>query len=61
MKLHSIAYARSGDKGDISNICVFPYNEDDFEFLRVVLTPEVVAAKFGPLVKGSVVRYEFPI
>lgn len=60
MKLREVAYSRSGDKGDVSNICVFPYRDEDYEWLAQVLTPEVVKAKFGPLVKGEVVRYDVP-
>ena len=33
MKLREIAYSRSGDKGDISNICVFVYDPADYERL----------------------------
>ena len=40
MKLREIAHSRTGDKGDISNISVIPYNEADYEFLKEVLTEE---------------------
>lgn len=60
MKLREIAYSRSGDKGDTSNLCVFVYDPADWEFLRERLTAEVVREKFQSLVKGDVVRYEFP-
>jgi hypothetical protein len=59
VKLHEIACARSGDKGDVSNICVFPYDEGDFDALRAALTVEVISRHFGDLVQGSIVRYEF--
>jgi hypothetical protein len=58
MKLREIAYARSGDKGDVSNICVFPYNTDDWPEIKKQLTVEQVRAKFGSLVRGDIVRYE---
>jgi hypothetical protein len=58
MKLREIAYSRSGDKGDISNVCVFPFDESDYDMLSAKLTPEVVRAKFGERVKGDVVRYD---
>ncbi|MEE2030620.1 AtuA-related protein [Rhodococcus chondri] len=61
MKLRSMAYSRSGDKGDISNICVFPHDDRDFEWLREVLTAELVAKTFGDLVAGDVTRYEIPV
>lgn len=60
MKLRELAYSRSGDKGDTSNICVFPHDDADYELLRERLTAEVVRAKFGSLVRGEVVRYEIP-
>jgi hypothetical protein len=59
VKLHEIACARSGDKGDVSNVCVFPYDEDNFPALRDALTVEVVAGHFGDLVRGTITRYEF--
>jgi hypothetical protein len=59
MKLREIAYSRSGDKDDTSNICVFPFDESYFSTMKDWLTPELVAAKFDGIVKGSVVRYEY--
>ena len=61
MKLREVAYSRSGDKGDVSNICVFPHDDRDYEWLREVLTAEVVAKAFGDLVAGTVTRYEVPV
>jgi hypothetical protein len=60
VKLREIAYSRSGDKGDTSNICVFVYDPADYELLRDRLTAEAVRERFGPLVRGEVVRYEIP-
>jgi hypothetical protein len=60
VKLREIAYSRSGDKGDTSNVCVFVYDPADYERLRAALTADVVREKFGPLVRGSVTRYEIP-
>ena len=60
MKLREIAYSRSGDKGDTSNICVFVYDDADYDLLRERLTADVVRDRFGPLVQGNVVRYEIP-
>jgi hypothetical protein len=58
--LREIAYTRSGDKGDTSNIGVIPYREEDYELLKEQVTVERVRALFGELVKGEIVRYEFP-
>jgi hypothetical protein len=60
MKLREIAYSRSGDKGDTSNICVFVYSDADYPVLRDRLTVDVVRDHFGSLVRGDVVRYELP-
>jgi hypothetical protein len=60
MKLREIAYSRSGDKGDVANICVFPYDDANWELLRERLTAERVKAFFSRTVKGRVERYEFP-
>lgn len=34
MKLKEIAHARTGDKGEISNISVIPYDENNYEMLK---------------------------
>jgi hypothetical protein len=60
VKLREIAYSRSGDKGDTSNICVFVYSDADYPVLRDRLTADVVRDHFGSLVRGDVVRYELP-
>lgn len=60
MKLREIAASRSGDKGDVSNICVFVYDEADYPLLVEHLTADRVRDHFGALVEGSVVRYELP-
>lgn len=60
MKLREVAYSRSGDKGDISNVCVFVYDDGHWDTLRRELTVDKVRDKFGNLVKGDIVRYELP-
>jgi hypothetical protein len=60
VKLREIAASRSGDKGDVSNICVFVYDEADYPFLVERLTTEAVRDHFGELVRGAVTRYELP-
>jgi len=60
VKLGSFAYARSGDKGDGSNIGIFVNTQADFELLRRVLTVERVKRHFHAICKGEVVRYEAP-
>ena len=56
--LKDLAHARSGDKGDVSNICIFARNPKHYEALKKVLTEQAVKDHFGPMVKGDVRRYE---
>ncbi len=58
VKLSRIAYARSGDKGDGSNVGIFATDPDDYELLKRVLTPQRVKAHFKDICKGAVERYE---
>jgi hypothetical protein len=60
VKLLQLAYARSGDKGDASNIAVFARQPEYLPWLRLVLTPERVVAQLDPLVKGPAERFEAP-
>ena len=61
MKLREIAASRSGDKGDVSNICVFVYDAVHYPLLVQQLTADRVREHFGDLVEGDVVRYELPL
>ena len=58
--LIELAWARSGDKGDISNIGVIARNPEDLPLLGQQLTPEAVAAWLGARVQGTVTRYHLP-
>lgn len=60
MILRDIAHARSGDKGDISNISIIAYRMEDFVLLLQVMTPQVVKARLEGIVKGDVIRHEMP-
>lgn len=60
MKLVDIAYARSGDKGDISNIGVIAKDPADYERIGRALTPERIRAHFGEWVQGEVTVYPMP-
>ena len=55
-----LAYARSGDKGDISNIGVMARQPEYLPLLRAQLTETSVAAYLAHLVKGKVTRYALP-
>ena len=60
MRLHRMAHARSGDKGDASNVGLIAYDDRGYEILKRAVTPERVKAHFGGVVKGGVDRYEVP-
>jgi hypothetical protein len=60
VKLGSFAFARSGDKGDGSNVGVFVTNPEDYQLLRSQLTVERVKWHFHAICKGEVTRYEAP-
>lgn len=56
--LRQIAHGRSGDKGNHANVAVIAYSPAGFEWLKVHLTAEVVAAYFAPLAASKVERFE---
>ena len=58
--LYKIAHARTGDKGNRSNISVIAYRAEDFELLRKELTEEKVKTHFQFRNPSSVKRYELP-
>ena len=60
IRLGDLAHARSGDKGNTSNIGVVARDDASFEALRSLLTEAAVAAYLRPLDIGAVKRYELP-
>ena len=60
MKLRELAHARTGDKGDTSQISVIAYDPGDFAYLAEHVTAARVRAHFSGLVRGEVKRYELP-
>lgn len=60
VSLIRLAYARSGDKGDISNIGIIARRPALLPVLRAQLTETNVAAYLAHLVKGKVTRYDVP-
>lgn len=58
MILKDIAHSRTGDKGDIVNISIIPYDERDFELIGEKLTEEKVKEFFKEICMGEVVRYK---
>ena len=55
-----LAYARSGDKGDVSNIGVMARHSSLLPTLRAQLTESAVRNYLAHLVEGAVTRYELP-
>jgi hypothetical protein len=58
--LRSLAVARSGDKGNSSNIAIIARDPKYVPLIRREVTPETMAAHFDGLVHGKVTRYEAP-
>jgi hypothetical protein len=56
--LRTLAYARSGDKGDTCNVGVVARSPEIYDWLRETLTAAVVKRFFKGIVKGKVVRHE---
>ncbi|RPH41597.1 MAG: hypothetical protein EHM87_19270 [Burkholderiales bacterium] len=57
VKLQHVAHARSGDKGDTSNIAVFAYAPELYPLLVEQLSAERFKAFYSGAIKGEVLRY----
>ena len=60
IRLSELAHARSGDKGDASNVGLLANDARAYELIREQVTPERVAAHFREICRGGVDRYEVP-
>ena len=58
IQLRDLCGTRAGDKGDISNVALFAYDEAAYDAIRAEVTAERVKDHFGALVLGPVRRYE---
>ena len=58
--LIQLAFARSGDKGDTSNIGVIARRPEWLPIIRAQLTEAAVAKYLAHLVKGPITRFEVP-
>jgi hypothetical protein len=58
LRLGDFCQARSGDKADVANVAVFAPHAAAYEWLREILTAELVATHLGRIVQGEVTRYE---
>ncbi|MDI3317975.1 MAG: hypothetical protein QJR14_10230 [Bacillota bacterium] len=59
-RLVDLCYARSGDKGDISNVGLLAFDDSAYAILRREVTPERVKALMKGVVQGEVEVYELP-
>jgi hypothetical protein len=60
MQIKDVAYARSGDKGDVVNVGVIALDDAAYERLTRTLTPARIKAHFGDWVRGDVEVFPMP-
>lgn len=60
IRLEALAFARSGDKGDVSNIGIMARTKNIYDFLSKALTPELIRDHFRGMIKGDVEIYLLP-
>ena len=60
IRLVEICHARSGDKGDASDISLFANHDSAWEIIQKHVTKERVAEYFRPVATGPVERWEVP-
>jgi hypothetical protein len=60
VRLAAIANARSGDKGDASNVGLIAYDARGYALIREQVTAERVKEHFREVCRGAVDRYEVP-
>jgi hypothetical protein len=58
--LYLVAHARSGDKGDASNVGLIANSPELYEVVRREVTAERVAEHFREVCRGEVERFEVP-
>ncbi len=60
MQLRALAHARTGDKGDTSQISVIAHDQADYAHLAREVTAARVRGFFGAMLRGPVERHELP-
>jgi hypothetical protein len=60
VKIRDLAFARSGDKGDVSNIGLMAKSKNIYEFLARAVTREKIMDHFKGMIKGDVEIYPMP-
>ena len=58
--LKDLAFARSGDKGDVSDIGIMAKSSNIYDFLVKAITPEKIKTLFKGMIKGDVEIYPMP-
>ncbi|MGD9921216.1 MAG: acyclic terpene utilization AtuA family protein [Lautropia sp.] len=60
VSLATLAYGRSGDKGDVSNIAVLARTAAYLPFIKAQVTADAVAEYMAHAIKGPVERFDWP-
>lgn len=60
IRLHELAHARAGDKGNRSNISLICHDPADYDLLARTVTAELVAEIFAHRKPSRVERYDLP-
>jgi hypothetical protein len=58
IKLSSIAYARSGDKGAHTNIGIVFKNKKLYQWAKKYLTADIIKVHFTDIAKGKILKYD---
>ena len=58
--LKDIAFARSGDKGDVCNVGIMAKSTNIYKFLVKSLTPTKIKKHYKGMIKGKVELYPMP-
>ncbi|MVW71166.1 hypothetical protein [Bordetella sp. 15P40C-2] len=58
--LRELAHARSGEKGNDSNVSVIAYDPALYPVLEQQVTIEAVAPLYRPITRGAIRRYTLP-
>ena len=58
VRLRQIAGARSGDKGKHSNVGIYFYNQEVYDWAKEVINVKMIKNHFSEIVLGDVDRYE---
>ena len=59
-RLHEVAHARAGDKGNRSSISLIPYDPEAYQLLCEQVSADRVRALFAHRGASRVTRYELP-